>query len=101
MSEAVAQLIDETRAAIDRQVALAKARAGAKPHLFETAYAAADIFQMQLARARAVAEPPDILVKPDMRDAMPTAFDRADEFIDEGYRALMEQRQKIERLLSA
>ncbi|WP_428407295.1 patatin-like phospholipase family protein [Hyphococcus sp.] len=98
---AVAKLIDETKAAIDLQVAMAKARAGAKPHLFETAYAAADIFQMQLARARAVAEPPDIWVKPDMRDAMPTAFDRADEFIEEGYRALMKERGEIERLLSA
>lgn len=98
---AVAKLIDDTKAAIDHQVAMAKARAGAKPHLFETAYAASDIFQMQLARARALAEPADVLVKPDMRDAMPTAFDRADEFIEEGYRALMEQRSEIERLLSA
>lgn len=96
---AVAKLIDDTRAAIDQQFAMAKARAGAKPHLFETAYAAADIFQMQLARARAIAEPPDIFVKPDMRDAMPTAFDRADEFIEEGHRALMEERGAIERLL--
>ncbi|MEZ5893538.1 MAG: hypothetical protein R3C58_10435 [Parvularculaceae bacterium] len=76
-------------------------RAGAKPHLFETAYAAADIFQMHLARARAIAEPPDILIKPDMRDAMPTAFDRADDFVAEGYRALMEKRTEIEKLLSA
>ncbi len=101
LTGAVAKLIDDTKAAIDLQVAMAKARAGAKPHLFETAYAAADIFQMQLARARAVAEPPDIWVKPDMRDAMPTAFDRADEFIEEGYRALMKERGDIERLLSA
>ncbi len=100
MAGAVTKLIEDTRAAIDYQIAMAKARAGARPHLFETAYAAADIFQMHLARARAVAEPPDILVEPDMRDAMPTAFDRADEFIEEGYRALMEQRADIERLLS-
>ncbi len=100
MTGAVTRLIDDTRKAIDYQFAMAKARAGARPHLFETAYAAADIFQMHLARARAVAEPPDILVKPDMRDAMPTAFDRADEFIEEGYRALMNEREAIERLLS-
>lgn len=99
MTGAVTKLIEDTRAAIDYQIAMAKARAGARPHLFETAYAAADIFQMHLARARAVAEPPDVLIEPDMRDAMPTAFDRADEFIEEGYRALMEQREKIERLL--
>ncbi|PQA88172.1 patatin-like phospholipase family protein [Hyphococcus luteus] len=100
MAGAVTKLIDDTRAAIDYQFAMAKARAGARPHLFETAYAAADIFQMHLARARAVAEPPDVLVKPDMRDALPTAFDRADEFIEEGYRALMNERSAIERLLS-
>ncbi len=101
MTGAVTKLIDDTMAAIDRQIAMARARAGAKPHLFETAYAAADIFQMQLARARALAEPPDILIKPDMRDAMPTAFDRADEFIEEGYRALMAERKNIERKLTA
>jgi NTE family protein len=98
---AVAKLIDDTRTAIERQFELAKARANAQPHLFETAYAAADIFQMQLARARSKSEPPDLLIKPDMRDAMPTAFDRADEFIEEGYRSLMAQRAEIERLLSA
>ncbi len=97
---AVTKLIEDTRVAIERQIELAKARAGAKPHLFETAYAAADIFQMHLARARALSEPPDILIKPDMRDAMPTAFDRADEFIEEGYRGLMEKRDMIETLLS-
>ncbi len=98
---AVAKLIDDTRTAIERQFEFAKARAGAEPHLFETAYAAADIFQMQLARARAQIHPPDICVKPDMRDAMPTAFDRADEFIAEGYQALMARRDAIEKLLSA
>jgi len=77
------------------------ASARAQPHLFETAYAAADIFQMHLARARACAEPPDILIQPDMRGAMPTAFDRAEEFIEEGYKGLMAQRAEIERLLSA
>ncbi|WDI32797.1 patatin-like phospholipase family protein [Hyphococcus flavus] len=98
---AVAKLIDDTRAAIERQFEFAKARANAQPHLFETAYAAADIFQMQLARARAQVDPPDICVQPDMRDAMPTAFDRADEFIAEGYRAMMEQSHVVERLLKS
>lgn len=101
LTAAVSKLIDDTRAGIERQIEYAKARAGAKPHLFETAYAAADIFQMQLARARAKVDAPDILIKPDMRDAMPTAFDRADEFIAEGHRALMTKRREIEALLSA
>ena len=98
---AVTRLIEDTRVAIERQIDLARVRAGAMPHLFETAYAAADIFQMQLARARAQIDKPDVLIKPDMRDAMPTAFDRADEFIAEGYRALMDKRSEIERLLGA
>lgn len=98
---AVQKLIDDTRAAIERQFEHARAKASAQPHLFETAYAAADIFQMQLARARAKIDPPDVCIKPDMRDAMPTAFDRADEFIEEGYRSFMRHRAEIEALLRA
>lgn len=98
-SGAVARLIEETKVSVKRQIEFAKARAKSKPHLFETAYAAADIFQMHLARARAEIDTPDILLRPDMRDAMPTAFDRADEFIEEGRRALMTQRSEIERAL--
>ena len=96
---AVAKLIDDTRDAIRRQIDFAKARSDAAPRLFETAYAAADIFQMQLARARAEADPPDILLRPDMRDAMPTAFDRADEFIAEGRRTILAERERLEALL--
>jgi NTE family protein len=96
---AVARLIEDTQASVRRQIELAKARAGASPKLFETAYAAADIFQMHLARAHARVNPPDILLKPDMRDAMPTAFDRADEFIEEGKRTLLSRRAEIEDLL--
>ncbi len=99
-SAAIAKLLDDTRLLVDAQIEAAKARARARPHLFETAYAAADIFQMHLARAHAQSYPPDISLTPDMRDALPTAFDRADEFITEGRRALMERRADIERLLS-
>lgn len=97
---AVTRLIDETQAAVQRQIDLARARADAAPHLFETAYAAADIFQMHLARARAEIDPPDVMLKPDMRDAMPTAFDRADEFIEEGRRALLAEADRIKALLA-
>lgn len=97
---AVSRLIDDTQAAVQRQIDFAKARAHASPHLFETAYAAADIFQMHLARARAIADPPDVMLKPDMRDAMPTAFDRADEFIEEGRQALLTQADHIKTLLT-
>jgi NTE family protein len=97
---AVTRLIGDTRRLIDQQIEIAKAKALARPQLFETAYAAADIFQMHLARANALAFPPDIFVHPDMRDALPTAFDRADEFIAEGRRALLEKRAELEALLA-
>lgn len=100
LGAAVTRLIDETRRLVDQQIEQAKARARARPQLFETAYAAADIFQMHLARAHARVFPPDISIHPDMRDALPTAFDRADEFIAEGRRALLEKREEIERLLA-
>lgn len=99
ISAAVSRFIDDTRRRIDEEIALAKLRQQATPQLFETAYAAADIFQMHLARARRAVEPADICLTPDMRDALPTAFDRADEFIEEGRRALLERRAEIERLL--
>ncbi len=97
---AVARLIEDTHSAVQRQLDLARARADASPHLIETAYAAADIFQMHLARARAKADPPDVMLKPDMRDAMPVAFDRADEFIEEGRQALLAQADRIKSLLA-
>lgn len=93
------KLIDETRKRVNEQIEAARAKALASPQLFETAYAAADIFQMHLARARAIGSPADIYLAPDMRDALPTAFDRADEFIAEGRRALLEKRTEIEALL--
>ncbi len=95
----ITKLIEETRQRIDRQMAIAKARSQAKPQLFETAYAAIDIFQMHLTRMRAETSPPDIHLTPDMRDAMPNAFDRADEFIEKGRIALLNKRHEIEALL--
>lgn len=97
---AVAKLIDDTQVAIKRQFELAKARAAATPHLFETALAAADIFQMQLARARSAADAPDIILRPNMRDALPNAFDRADEFIEEGRTVILNAGAKIDALLA-
>jgi NTE family protein len=98
-SGSIATFIEQTRSRIDRQVAIARARAQAKPQLFETAYAAIDIFQMHLTRMRAETAPPDIHLTPDMRDALPNAFDRADEFIEKGRSALLAKRTEIEALL--
>ena len=97
---AVAKLIEDTQRAVKRQVDLAKARAAASPHLFETALAAADIFQMQLARARSVVDAPDILLRPNMRDALPNAFDRADEFIEEGRKVVTDAGQQIQTMVA-
>ncbi len=95
----ITTFIEQTRTRIDRQMAIARARAQAKPQLFETAYAAIDIFQMHLTRMRSDVSPPDIHLTPDMRDALPNAFDRADEFIEKGRAALMEKRREIEALI--
>lgn len=95
----VTTFIEQTRSRIDRQMAIARARAQAKPQLFETAYAAIDIFQMHLTRMRSDASPPDVHLTPDMRDALPNAFDRADEFIEKGRLALLDKRAVIEALL--
>lgn len=99
LSGTVSRFIDDTRRRLDEQMNAAKARANARPQLFETAYAAADIFQMHLSNTRRIIEPPDICLTPDMRDALPTAFDRADEFIEKGRQALREKRADIEKLL--
>lgn len=98
-SLSVKTLIEETRSRLDRQMAIVRARAQAKPQLFETAYAAVDIFQMHLTRLRAETAPPDVSLTPDMRDALPNAFDRADEFIEKGRAAVFEKRREIEALL--
>ncbi|MEE2690283.1 MAG: patatin-like phospholipase family protein [Pseudomonadota bacterium] len=99
LGPSVSKLINDTRSLIDRQIDMAKQKSLSRPKLFETAYAAADIFQMQLSRARAIAEPPDVTLEPDVRHAMPNAFDRADEFIAEGRRALFDKRRQIEALM--
>ncbi len=100
LSATVQRFIEDTRRRIDEQLMLSKARADAQPRLFETAYAAADIFQMHLAEARARLDPPDIALKPDMRAAFPASFENADDFVAEGKRALLEKRAEIEALLS-
>ena len=99
LSDAVTQFINETRDMLSREVAMAKARLNARPHLFETGMAVADTIQMQISRARADSCPPDILLTPDMREARPNAFDRADEFIETGRKALMTQADEILQLM--
>ncbi|MEL6791267.1 MAG: patatin-like phospholipase family protein [Pseudomonadota bacterium] len=89
LTGAVTRLINDTRDTLSLEFQKAKARINAKPHLFETGMAVADTVQMQIARARMATCPPDLLLMPDMRAAMPNAFDRADEFVDIGRDALL------------
>ncbi|MGF1544320.1 MAG: patatin-like phospholipase family protein [Parvularculaceae bacterium] len=99
VTDAVVGFIQDTRARIDEEMAFARARQLAKPQLFETAFAAVDIFQMHLGRARRGFEPPDICLTPDMRDALPNAFDRADHFVDVGRAALLAKADELRALL--
>jgi NTE family protein len=56
---------------------------------------------MHLTRMRAETSPPDIHLTPDMRDALPNAFNRADEFIEKGRIALLEKGEEINALINS
>ncbi|MEM1396184.1 MAG: patatin-like phospholipase family protein [Pseudomonadota bacterium] len=99
LTEALVRLIGETRKWVDQQLTLARVRQMATPQLFETAYAAADIFQKHLSTARLAIDKPEIMLTPDMRNATPTSFDRADDFIEEGRKALLGKKEEILRAL--
>ncbi len=100
-SENVTKFIEDTRRRLEEQMQLAKQRQQAKPQLLETAYAAADIFQMQLSKARRATDTPDICLAPDMRDAFPHSFDRADEFVEVGRQALLAEREALQAMLGS
>ncbi|MEO1149644.1 MAG: patatin-like phospholipase family protein [Pseudomonadota bacterium] len=95
LTGAVTRLVNDTRDTLSREFQKAKARINAKPHLFETGMAVADTVQMQIARARMKTCPPDLLLMPDMRAALPNAFDRADEFVEIGRQALLNHADEI------
>ena len=101
LSGAVQKLIRDTQSSIRLQIDNVRARSMASPKLIETALAAADIFQMQLARAHCDMAEPDVVLRPDVRDALPNAFDRADEFIENGRLAVFEQKEAIMALTQA
>lgn len=98
-AETVTRLINETRNTLELEFKRARARMNAQPKLFETGMAVGDIVQMQISRARAQQHPADILLAPDMREALPNAFDRADEFIEVGYGAMMNSLPRLTALL--
>ena len=91
----MAAMLANTRAYVDEQAAINKAKRKARPHFFETAIATADIFQAQLAEAKAQIHPADIRLTPDLRHIPHTAFDKADELIDIGYQVTMAAKEDI------
>ena len=95
----ITQLLHRTQTWVDEQVALAKSKMDAKPHFFETAIAASDIYQAQLARAKLALTTPDIIIAPDLRDFPPTAFDRPDEMIAVGYEETLALKDTLLALL--
>lgn len=101
LTGAVTKLINDTRDNLSLEFQRAKARIQSKPHLFETGMAVADTVQMQISRARMNTCPPDLLLKPDMRAALPNAFHRADEFIETGRQSLLAHAKQIEDALKA
>jgi NTE family protein len=91
----VAEFFRDTKSMIDRELAMAKAKADASPHLFETVVATLDIVQTHLSLARAKVDIADVRISPDMADAPPTAFDRFDEYRKLGYDAAMKAADDI------
>ncbi|GGD00377.1 patatin-like phospholipase family protein [Aquisalinus flavus] len=100
LPEPLHNLVANTRHYVERQLQMAKAKMQATPHFFETAIATIDIFQTQLAEAKSQIHKPDVRLMPDMRAAGPTSFDRADEFIEIGYRVTMDAREEISALFA-
>ena len=101
LSSHIAAFVGETRDLIERQIAMARAKALATPRFVETAVATAEIFQAQLTAARAEAAPPDILIAPDLRDAQMLSFDNLAAVKQAGYDAVMAQRAEIEARLES
>ena len=95
LPEAVAALIRDTRGYLQREISLAKARAMAKPQLFETAAATMDIVQAHLAAARAKIDVADVRLTPRLDDISPAAFDRHEEIEERGYEAAMEAKEQL------
>ncbi|MEO1656403.1 MAG: patatin-like phospholipase family protein [Pseudomonadota bacterium] len=95
LPDAVVNLLRETRDYVGREIAMAKAKSQAKPHLFETAAATLDIVQVHLAEARARIDVADVRIKPDLSDLSPAAFHQHAEIEERGYLAAMDVRDQL------
>jgi NTE family protein len=95
LPEPVANFLRDTRSFIDREIAMARAKAMSKPHFFETAAATLDIVQAHLSAARALIDVADVRITPDLHDISPAAFDQHEEIAQRGYVAAMERKDAL------
>ncbi|MEO1043714.1 MAG: patatin-like phospholipase family protein [Pseudomonadota bacterium] len=98
LPDAVVNLLRETRDFVGREIAMAKAKSQAKPHLFETAAATLDIVQIHLAQALAQIDIADVRITPNLADLSPAAFHQHAEIEERGYLAAMAVRDQLEAL---
>ncbi len=98
LPDAVVNLLRDTRDYVEREIAMAKAKSQAKPHLFETAAATLDIVQGHLAKARAQIDVANVRITPDLGDLSPAAFHQHAEIEERGYLAAMAVRDQLEAL---
>ncbi len=68
---------------------------GSIPNIFEIILASYNILEVQITETRLITEPADVLIRPKLAHIDLLEFDRAEEAVDEGYRAAMEQMDSI------
>lgn len=95
LPDVVRKLIHDTQDYLNRELTMAKAKAQAKPHFFETAAATTDIVQAHLAQARAQIDVADVRITPRLDDISPAAFDQPDVIVERGYDAAFEKRDQL------
>jgi NTE family protein len=66
------------------------------PGIFDVMLASVDIMETQLAQLRLQVDKPDVLIQPELGHIQTLDFHKADEIIDEGYRATVEAIKKSE-----
>lgn len=95
LPDAVSALVRDTRAYVKRELSMARAKAMAKPQLFETAAATMDIVQAHLAAARAQIDVADVRIMPELGDIRASSFDRHEEIAERGYVAAMQVKDQL------
>lgn len=99
LPQPVLTFIRETRTFIERELTMARAKAQAKPHFFETAAATIDIVQSHLAAARARVDVADVRITPRLADFSGAAFDQHEAIAERGYEAAWSEETALRALL--